>query len=119
MENTIALINIVFLMLIFFLVAGTLAPPLDSSVTMIETENAEQAEPPDALAVTAEGAFRYRGAETSLERFLSENEDLTGQTTMRLVVDRALPADMLVAITGRLREAGFESVSVVTERAAQ
>ena len=34
-EPTIALINIVFLMLIFFLVAGTLAQPLDSALKLV------------------------------------------------------------------------------------
>lgn len=37
MESTISLINIVFLMLIFFLVAGQLAPPADKEVDLVET----------------------------------------------------------------------------------
>jgi biopolymer transport protein ExbD len=36
-EPTIALINIVFLMLIFFLVAGTLAAPLDKELKLVST----------------------------------------------------------------------------------
>lgn len=117
-ENTITLINIVFLMLIFFLVAGTLAPPLDSTIAMIESQDAERAEPPDALSVAADGTLRYRGQETTIEAYLAERgEELEGQP-FRLVVDRALPAVDLVTITGDLRAAGIESVTVVTERGA-
>ena len=36
-EPTIALINIVFLMLVFFMVAGTLAQPLDPDLKLVET----------------------------------------------------------------------------------
>lgn len=117
-ENTIALINIVFLMLIFFLVAGTLAPPLDGTISMIESRDAERAEPPDALSVAADGSLRYRGEETTLEAYIAERGEAIEGQPFRLVVDRALPAVELVTITGELRAAGIESVTVVTERGA-
>ena len=50
-EPAIALINIVFLMLIFFLIAGTLAPPLDKDLTLVRTAGLEGREPPDALVL--------------------------------------------------------------------
>lgn len=114
-ESTIALINIVFLMLIFFLIAGTLTPPLDREVTLITTVEAIPSEPPEALFVTAEGAVRWKGAETSVEAYL----DARGQTggSVRIAADRELPAVRLIEIVGDLRSAGVETVSVVTERA--
>ena len=36
-DPSIALINIVFLMLVFFLIAGTIAAPLDPELTLVET----------------------------------------------------------------------------------
>ena len=60
-EPTIALINIVFLMLIFFLVAGTLAQPLDGELELIETNALDGREPPDALVINAAGDLSYRG----------------------------------------------------------
>lgn len=36
-EPTIALINIVFLMLVFFMVAGTLSQPLDKDLSLVRT----------------------------------------------------------------------------------
>jgi biopolymer transport protein ExbD len=121
-ENTIALINIVFLMLIFFLVAGTLAPPLDSAISLIETEEAERAAPPDALAVAGDGTLRYRGTETTLEAYLAEERPEASpeeETAMKLVVDKNLPAVDLMTLTGELRALGVESLTVVTERASR
>ncbi len=125
-ENTITLINVVFLMLIFFLVAGSLAPPLDNEVAMIGTRDAENASPPDALAVRADGSYWYRGAEISLERYLADNPppatgvaEAEGGTPLKVVVDRDLLADELVSLAGALREAGFPAVTVVTERQAR
>jgi biopolymer transport protein ExbD len=121
-ENTIALINIVFLMLIFFLVAGTLAPPLDSKIALIETEEAERAAPPEALSVAADRTLRYRGTETTLEAYLAEERPEASpedKTPLKLVVDKNLPAVELMTLTGELRALGVESVTVVTERAGR
>lgn len=118
-ENTIALINIVFLMLIFFLIAGTLTPPLDNEVRLIATEEALPAEPPEALFITEQGTLRWRGMETSVDAYLSANASPDGETAhIKLAADRALPADRLIDIVGELRAGGAEKIVVVTERAA-
>lgn len=117
-ESTIALINIVFLMLIFFLIAGTLAPPMDPGVSLIATDEAEAAEPPDALFVTAQGVLRARGVDTSVEAFMSGLSEKDAGA-VKLAADRDLPADRLIDIIGELRAAGAASVSVVTERSMQ
>ncbi|QFT62867.1 biopolymer transporter ExbD [Roseivivax sp. THAF30] len=120
-EPTIALINIVFLMLVFFMVAGTLAAPLDGDVTLVETQDLEGRAPPDALVVHVDGRLSYRGrdvvsAGAYLE--LSEAETRPGEDgpTIRIVPDRNLDASALVRIAGELRSAGAARVLVVTER---
>jgi biopolymer transport protein ExbD len=114
-ENTIALINIIFLMLIFFLVAGSLTPPLDGTVSMIGTETAEGTDPPDALTIGADGALRYRGQPTTLEAAVARHRE-TGAASFKIVADRALPAATLVETTGDLRVHDIGSVLVITER---
>lgn len=118
-EPTIALINIVFLMLVFFMVAGTLAQPLDRSLDLVRTADLEGRAPPDALVIHPDGRLVYRGADqldvaAYLEGLPEEQRDV-----IRLVPDRALPAADLVALTRDLRAAGAQRVILVTERALQ
>lgn len=120
-ESTITLINVVFLMLIFFLIAGTLTPPLDKDVTLISTLQSEQAEPPDALFVTKDGALRMRGAEVTAPDYVAavrQKELLLPEdpVTVKIAADRDLPAERLIAIVGELRDAGATRITVVTER---
>ena len=117
-EPTIALINIVFLMLIFFLIAGTLAPPLDKDLTLVSTAGLEGREPPDALVVHADGTTTWRGQpiDTADAVARSQEEEDNGESAMRLVPDRDLPATKLLEIANDLRSNGAKRIFVVTER---
>ena len=116
-EPTIALINVVFLMLVFFMVAGSLAPSLDPRVHLVQASELEAAPPPDALVIRADGSLHFRGAElTSPEayvRIIWEEEDAF---TARLVPDRALPASTLLTIAKELRRLGAERVTLLSEQ---
>ena len=117
-EPTIALINIVFLMLIFFLIAGTLAPPLDKDLTLVRTAGLEGREPPDALIVRSDGTAMWRGQEIEIAdaaRHAKTGSEDDG-TVMRIVPDRDLPAIRLIEIAEELRRGGAARIFVVTER---
>jgi len=114
-EPTIALINVVFLMLIFFLVAGTVAPPLDKGLKLVRTEGLEGAEPPDALVLSADGTLGFRGAPVNAADWLA-GQDAPARERVRLVPDRDVPAARLVAVAAELRAAGAGRVVLVTER---
>ncbi|WP_349366914.1 MAG: biopolymer transporter ExbD [Nitratireductor rhodophyticola] len=123
-ESTIALINIVFLMLIFFLVAGTLTPPLDNDVSLISTVEANPSEPPNALFVTEEGEMRLRGTATDAQGFMLARAETLGeeaarQLEIKVAADRDLPAAKLVDIVGALKAAGASRISIITERTAE
>lgn len=119
-EPTIALINIVFLMLVFFMVAGTLAQPLDPELKLVKTKELDGIAPPDALVVHADGRLSYRGADVaSAEAYLSAREAEGEEIAVRLVPDRDLDAGALVTLTAELRRAGAARVLVVTERGLQ
>jgi len=118
-EPTIALINIVFLMLVFFMVAGTLAQPFDRDLKLVDTGELEGSPPPDGLVMHADGRLSYRGTDVgSAAEYLAQQGDMPAET-VRLVPDRELPAETLVAMARELRAAGAKSVLVVTERALQ
>lgn len=120
METTISLINIVFLMLIFFLVAGQLAPPLDSAVTLTDALDAESLPPPDALFVHADGRLTFRGADISADAFVADRRVrlTTDAPEILLAADRELDARKLVEVVDALKQAGAAWVKVVTRRIA-
>jgi biopolymer transport protein ExbD len=109
-EPAIPLINVVLLMLVFFLIAGAVAPPLDGRVTLVDTAGLEGRAPPDAAVILSDGTM-VKGGHT-----ISPADLLEADRTPRLVPDRALPAADLMAVTRQLRELGAEEVWLVTER---
>ena len=115
-EPTIALINIVFLMLIFFMAAATLAPPLDGGLKLVQTEDLDGRAPPDALVVHADGRLVYRGEVLSDARAYVDVLAWDARETVRIVPDAELPARDLVALGAALRAAGAARVLMVTER---
>ena len=116
-EPLIALINIVFLMLVFFLVAAVIAPPLDREVSLVEAERLKGRAPPDAAVIRADGMLIYRGAEITSEAYLAARiSEETDEAALRLVPDRDLPARDLVDVAAELRAAGASEIWIVTER---
>ncbi|KIC44885.1 biopolymer transporter ExbD [Tateyamaria sp. ANG-S1] len=118
-EPTIALINIVFLMLVFFMVAGTLAPPLERDLSLVRTDDLEGRAPPDALVIRADGEMLYRGTAQGDVAAYVAGLDPEAREEVRIVPDRDLPAADLVTLGRELRRAGAGRVIIVTERALQ
>ena len=126
-EGTIALINVVFLLLIFFLVAGSLTPPLDGDVSMVETNDADASGPPDAVSARSDGQLYYRGEPVSAAAFLQgrggadERAEQGGPPAVnpeiKLVADKDLPAPRLLEILAEFRRLGAGRVLVITRRA--
>lgn len=118
-EPTIALINVVFLMLVFFMVAGTVAQPLDKALNLVRTADLEGRAPPDALVVHRDGRLSYRGDPIASAAIFFDARAEDAREVIRLVPDRDLPAEDLVAVARELRSQGARSVLVVTERGLQ
>ena len=115
-EPTIALINIVFLMLIFFLVAGSLAIPLDKDLRLVRTADLAGAAPADALVLHANGRMTYEGAVVTSAAAFVDTLPEPARARVRIIPDRDLPASMLVTQGRALRAAGAERVVIVTEQ---
>jgi biopolymer transport protein ExbD len=118
-EPTIALINIVFLMLIFFLVAGTLARPLDKDLTLVRTAELDTTAPADALVIHADGRMTWLGAPQDSAASFMAQLPVEARTRLRVIPDRDLDAAELVRIGRALRGAGAETVVIVTEKALE
>lgn len=115
-EPTIALINVVFLMLIFFMVAGTLAPPMNKKVELVEASEIEGRSPPNALVIHPDGMLNWGGEAINLSGVIENAQVEEGKKSLRLVPDRNLPASLLMAITANLKDAGIDQLFIVTKR---
>lgn len=109
-EATISLINIVFLMLIFFLVAGTLATQPPESVNPITLSSVEGTIPQDAVIIYEDGRIFYQGlfyAQAEIAVLFSE------QDSVRLWVDRATPAAAIIGLSEAMSAQGVKEFLLV------
>ncbi|MFN3954108.1 MAG: ExbD/TolR family protein [Pararhodobacter sp.] len=113
-EPTIGLINVVFLMLIFFLIAGTIASAPEPEMRLVSLAGIEARAPQDALVLMADGRLRHGGQQADLPAYLAS---LPEPRIARLLPDRDAPATRLLEVARSLREQGAERVLVLTERA--
>jgi biopolymer transport protein ExbD len=116
-EPTIALINIVFLMLVFFLVAGQVAAPVDREIRLVSANALASRAPDDALAIRADGTTLWGGVPVEPADFAAARLG-EGAEVLRLMPARDLPARDLIGIASTLRAAGAGEVRIVTERSA-
>ncbi|WP_339692277.1 biopolymer transporter ExbD [Celeribacter baekdonensis] len=119
-EPTLPLINVVFLMLIFFLVAAQVARPLPSEVTLVRTDDPDVVPPPDALVLMQDGSLMWRGTATTVEAFVTATTADTSAPSggLRILPDARVPAQTLVALARDIAIAGGGTdVRLMTERA--
>jgi biopolymer transport protein ExbD len=111
-EPTIALINVVFLMLVFFLVAGQIANPVDHDVTLVSAPLDPSDAPQDVLVITADGARYWQGAVADPADFAAAQ----GDGPLRIMPDRDTDARALVILAAELRALAGQDVVLVTEQ---
>ncbi len=117
------LINIVFLILIFFIVAGTLRPfwAQDLELAKIDQDSAASGAPRQVIA-HANGRLSYAGQDIQLEalaQLVTAGANRTANKTnaaFTIVADGRLPGRDLLKISRTLRIAGIENISVLVER---
>jgi biopolymer transport protein ExbD len=117
------LINIVFLLLLFFITNGTISNIRDARIELpVSVAVAESASVGDAAYLDREGELRFRGERHKPEeiaRLWSSSEGGTPHhlaAPFQLLVDRRLDARHLIEVLQALRTAGFLNISVVTLR---
>ena len=102
-------------MLIFFLIAGTVAPPLDTDLQLVDTSGLEGREPPDALVLREDGTLSFRGTLIDADTYMSTYSD----GPVRIVPDRNAGGVRLIEVSAMLRALGASSIVLVTERALE
>lgn len=105
-EPVLALINVVFLLLVFFLIAGQLARPLPAGVTLATIDPGAPPPDPAALVITRDGRLYWGGVEMAPDALAG----LSGPDPLRVMPDRDLPAAELMALARALAAAGVAEI---------
>ena len=117
-EPTLPLINIVFLMLVFFLVAAQITRPLDKTLTLVKTDDPNVIPPSDVLVIHKDGRLTWRGNESDPRTFIEGLQAEGFDGPARLLPDRDAPATAVLKAAHALQAAAEESkVVIVTQRA--
>ena len=112
-ENIVPMINVVFLLLIFFLMSAQITAPLPFDVTPPASGSETRAEGPATLNVSAEGALFFDGA--SGEAVWVALAAMPDDTPLLLRADQALSAVELTRLLGRLTDLNLRNIALVTE----
>ncbi|MQM38723.1 hypothetical protein KBTX_02742 [wastewater metagenome] len=114
-DDLLPLINIIFLLLVFFMVAGTMTPPETFPVRPPDTEAGASADSETDLLVGPAGELAWRGERVSLDGL---DERLGAEPPVRVVIraDAAVASRELMPVLARLRAAGVKRVTLITLR---
>jgi biopolymer transport protein ExbD len=114
------LINIVFLILIFFLVAGTLRSFADRDIKLAKAHAVEPGPvAPGRLVLFADERIAYRGKDISVNEIaerLRSDERLDKTVPFMIVADGRLPAHRALAVIEAVKAGGIRDVTMLTER---
>ena len=121
-ENTIPLINVVFLMLIFFLFAGSIAKDdarrIEPPLNILEDETIRST---GALILTPDGKIFAGEEEVSVATWLEQTQadpDAEGGP-LKVAADGTLKANELDKILSELKAAGRSDIVLITRRGIQ
>ncbi|MDJ0956289.1 MAG: biopolymer transporter ExbD [Arenicellales bacterium] len=114
------MVNVVFLLLIFFMLVGRIAPndSLDISLPVSSSEQA-QSDELTQIVIAADGRMVLNGDELDMPALIGVVTDMvTEESTTRfeLKADANLEANRLILVMEVLRQAGVQELALVTER---
>ena len=117
-EPVLPLINVVFLLLIFFMVAGQLAPGLPADVTPPQSEVAEgDTNEPIRLVVDQDGNLFWQDEPMAIADMPDRLDGLRKDRPVQLLTDGSIPVVLLRPALEGLRNAGITDVLLVTRSA--
>ena len=119
-ENLVPLINVVFLMLIFFLAAGALRPFREEGIKAPQaTVSGHDERPLGPVLINASGKVSIKGVEqdkTVLVAFFAARVRSHVTQPLPIVADQHLPAIKLVEVLQAARSAGIKKIRLVTRK---
>jgi biopolymer transport protein ExbD len=119
-ERILPLINVVFLLLIFFMITGRFSKPEPFDVDPAQSRNETTAESSNrVILISAEGRIALNGDILDASQFKakiatvaqSQNQN---SPRMRIKADGHAPAERVIEVMGWLRDAGFKKLTLLT-----
>lgn len=108
------MINVVFLLLIFFLMTARIAPPEPFDVTPPESTAEDPAEGQTILYVDAEGQLAL--GEARGEAVYAALDGVDAAEVLLIRADKAVAAEKIAELLARLASAGIGQVKLVSEQ---
>lgn len=117
-EPIVPMINVVFLLLIFFLMSAEIAPPDPFDMQLPTSASAMAAEPGVTLFLSTAGDVAY-GPLRGAEALRAAVTDAGPEGALNLRADAQAPAARLAALLGDLARLGATEVVLLAREAAQ
>ena len=117
-ENVIPMINVIFLLLMYFMIAGNLQPDYDVTPPFAT----QLAEPPPqipTLSINKNGAMRFKNRPTDLENLKAQLSQASGHEKIKIHADAKVDALMVSKVMKIAAEAGILEFVLVTQRAPE
>jgi biopolymer transport protein ExbD len=113
LEPIVPMINVVFLLLIFFLMSAQIAPPAPFDVILPESGAGGRAAPADTLYMDGEGRLAFNAArgEAVLDALAAR---ATPDAPLQIRADAGLEARALARLLPEMAARGVERVEIVT-----
>ena len=116
--NLTPLIDIVFLLLIFFMLTAHFVEEQSLSVDLPDAASADSMETQDSLEIVIrkDGEIRIAGRTVAPDQLEAAIREALGDGKVRLRGDAGTPLQRVVEVMGAARRAGAETLDIVTEQ---
>jgi len=117
-ENLIPLINIVFLILIFFLIATVIRPFSSKDIDLARSsEKDSSSQLTHRMTIDKTGQLYFKGAPINSDEIGRVFEGGEKENaTLNIIVDKALPASKLLEIVSKFRNPKMGHIKLVLEK---
>ena len=116
--NIAPLIDVVFLLLVFFMLASSFIEPTAIDLSMPQTDNrAQTVGEPLVVDVNTSGAVYLNGLAVTLDQVGPELRGRIGdrlESAVTVRAEAAVPVQILVSVMDRVRGAGFKNIRLAT-----
>lgn len=114
-ENVIPMINVIFLLLLYFMIAGNLNPDYDVTPPFA-TREAEPSPQTPTLSVKADGSMRFENQPIGWEQLPASLAKIAGHDKLKIHADAKVDALTVSKIMKASAEAGVLEFVLVTQR---